>query len=145
VDQVAYWPKPGHVRIEGVFLLVDGKWQWQEGRWESEREGQIYRDAAWAQHGNRWYFMEGGWEDARAGHVRVRGRWEQREGKLVWVPGYWQPERPGFVWRDGHWRNHGQKKLFELGRWEADSGAQTARTQLGTQAETPSQSPRPKR
>src|SRR5262245_47875344 len=54
--------RPGYVHIDGHWYRRNGRWEWQEGRYERER------------HGEHW----------------VAGRWERRGKNHVWVDGHWE-------------------------------------------------------
>lgn len=73
--------RPGFVWVQGRWNYEGGRWVWMNGRYERERAGYMYAPGRWEQRGNRHVWVEGEWRagaaPARAevhgeGHVEVR-------------------------------------------------------------------------
>ena len=73
--------RPGFVWIQGRWNYEGGRWVWMNGRYERERAGYAWAPGRWEMRGNRHVWVEGEWRagaaPARAevhgeGHVEVR-------------------------------------------------------------------------
>jgi hypothetical protein len=54
------------------------------------RPGFVYMQGRWNWEGGRWVWMSGRYERERAGQMWAPGRWEARGGRHVWVEGEWR-------------------------------------------------------
>jgi hypothetical protein len=112
--------RPGHVWVEGHWVLTRAGWMWQPGRYVSTRPGHVYVQGRWERRGSRWVWVEGHWLAARQGHVWRRGYWQRDRGGWIWIPGEWVSTRPGHVWQPGRWhRDTRGRRVWIEGRWVA--------------------------
>ncbi len=69
VDSEPPPPQYEEVVVRPGFVFIQGRWNWE---------------------GGRWVWMNGHYERERAGYFWAPGRWEARGGRHVWVEGEWR-------------------------------------------------------
>lgn len=72
--------RPGFIWVQGRWQYNGGRWHWHDGHYERERAGYAWQQGRWERRGRGHVWVEGRWSaGGRATPARVERRHERRE------------------------------------------------------------------